>query len=201
MGSRQSVRSFATAATNESHKPLINLYGLQARYANATYIAASKVNSLEKVEEELVALKNTAETSKPFSDFLQNPLVSRTEKSQKLVELLDGKTTPITLNLLLTLAGNARLNVLEKVVDAYVKMMKAKRNEVEATVISSHELTKAQMIDITTAMKSQVPAGSKVVLQTKVDPAILGGLQVQIGDQFLDLSVKNRIDSIHRMVV
>ena len=72
-----------------------------------------------------------------------------------MVELLLGKITPVTLNLLLTLAWNARLNVLEKVVDAYVKLMKAKCNEMEVIEILLQELTKAQMNDITAAMKSQ----------------------------------------------
>ena len=72
-----------------------------------------------------------------------------------MVELLLGKITPVTLNLLLTLAWNAQLNVLEKVVDAYVKLMKAKCNEMEVIEILLQELTKAQMNDITAAMKSQ----------------------------------------------
>merc|ERR1712029_208864 len=105
-----------------------------------------------------------------------------------------------TLNLMTTLAGNARLGETSKVIDAYVKLMKAKRG-VEVTIISADNLNKTQMDAVTTAMKSQVPAGSKVLLKTLVDPSLLGGLQVQIGDKFLDLSVKSRIDTISRMAV
>ena len=54
---------------------------------------------------------------------------------------------------------------------------------------------------VASAMKNQVGAGKKVVLSTEVDPSILGGLQVQIGDQFLDLSVKSRIDELARTAV
>ena len=50
-------------------------------------------------------------------------------------------------------------------------------------------------------MKSQVGEGKKVIISSKVDPSIVGGLQVQIGDQFLDLSVASRIDSISRIPV
>jgi F-type H+-transporting ATPase subunit O len=79
--------------------------------------------------------------------------------------------------------------------------MKAKRGEVEATIISADALTKAQITQIETAMKSQVGGDKKVILSAKVDPSILGGLQIQIGDQFMDLSVGSKIDSISRTVV
>ena len=50
-------------------------------------------------------------------------------------------------------------------------------------------------------MKTQFAEGAKVVLTTKVDPAILGGLQIQIGDKFLDLSVGSRIEEVSRTAV
>jgi F-type H+-transporting ATPase subunit O len=102
---------------------------------------------------------------------------------------------------MLTLAGNARLAEAPKIADTYSQLMKAKRGEVEATITSADPLTKAQVNAIEAAMKNQVGAGKSVVLSAQVDPSILGGLQVQIGDQFLDLSVGSKIDSISRSAV
>jgi len=79
--------------------------------------------------------------------------------------------------------------------------MKAKRGEVEATIISADPLNKSQTAAVSEAMKSQFPKGAKVVLKTEVDPSIMGGLQIQIGDKFLDLSVASRIDEVGRTVV
>lgn len=193
-----SSRAFATDA---AHRPPIDIHGLHARYANAAYVAASKTSALETVETELLAIKDTAGTSATFKSFLDNPLISRDEKEKTVQDLLGGKTTPVTLNLMLTLAGNARLAETTKIVDCYVRLMKAKRGEVEATIISADQLTKAQTDAVAAAMKNQVGEGKKVVLSTKIDPSILGGLQVQIGDQFLDLSVGSRIDEVSRTVV
>ena len=190
-----------TMATEKAHRPPLDLYGLNARYANATYIAASKSSSLEKVETELLAIKATAEKSKPFASFLENPLISRDLKSKQVEELLKGQTTPVTMNLMTTLAGNARLNSITGIVDSYVMQMKAKRGEVEATIISADPLNKSQEAAVKEAMKSQFPAGAKVVLKTEVNPDIMGGLQIQIGDKFLDLSVGSRIEEVGRTVV
>jgi len=189
-------------ATDTAHSPPIVVHGLHARYANATYTAASKAGILPKVEEELAAIKMTASKSPAFQSFLDNPLISRNNKEKGLQDMLGGgKVSDVTLNLMTTLAGNARLPLTSKIIDTYSELMKAKRGEVEATIISADPLTKAQLDTVALAMKSQVGAEKKVVLSTKVDPSILGGLQVQIGDKFLDLSVGSRIDTISRTPV
>ena len=191
----------ATMATAAAHRPPLDLYGLTARYANATYIAASKSSTLEEVEGELLAIKSTSESSSEFRSFLENPLISRDAKTKKVEDLLKGKTTGVTLNLMTVLAGNARLSSIGGVADDYVKLMKARRGEVEATITSAEPLTKAQGAAVSEAMASQFPKGARVVLKTTVDPSILGGLQIQIGDKFLDLSVASRIDEVGRTVV
>ncbi len=192
------VRSVTTEA---AHRPPLGLYGLNARYANATYIAASKTSSLEKVEGELLAIKATSESNKSFASFLENPLISRATKTKQVESLLKGKTSPVTLNLMTALAGNARLSSIGGITTKYIQLMKARRNEVEATIISSEPLGKAQLTAVSEAMKTQFAEGAKVVLNTKVDPAMLGGLQIQIGDKFLDLSVGSRIEELSRTAV
>jgi len=188
-------------ATDAIHRPPLDLYGLSARYANATFIAASKSDTLAAVESELLAIQAVAEKSADFRSFLENPMISRDDKSKQVTDLLGGKTCSVTLNLLTTMAGNARLGQVGAVVDDYVRLMKAKRGEVEATITSAEPLTKTQTDAVAQAMKSQFPEGAKVVLATHVDPTILGGLQIQIGDKFLDLSVGNKIDAVSRTVV
>ncbi|KAL7538333.1 hypothetical protein ACHAXR_008481 [Thalassiosira sp. AJA248-18] len=190
-----------TMVTEAAHRPPLDLYGLNARYANATYIAASKSESLEAVETELLAIKHSAENSKEFASFLENPLISRDSKTKSVEDMLKGKTTSVTMNLMTTLAGNARLNSVVGITDSYVQLMKAKRGEVEATIISAEALNKTQTAAVSEAMKSQFPKGAKVVLKTEVDPSILGGLQIQIGDKFLDLSVGSRIEEVGRTAV
>lgn len=197
-GAAISTREFSDDA---KHRPLVQIHGLHARYANSTYVAASKSNNLDKVEEELLALQQTAKKSHAFSHFLENPMISRKNKEAQVTDMLKGKTTTTTLNLMTVLAGNARLSELPKIAGVYQQLMKAKRGEVEATITSADPLTKAQTDAIASAMKSQVGKDKKVILSTQVDPSILGGLQVQIGDQFLDLSVSSKIGSLSRTVV
>ena len=193
---RVAVRSFAVEA---QHRPVIDLHGLHARYANATYVAASKAGLLDKVESELAALAQSAHNSAAFASFLQNPLIPRNEKADQIAALLKGSSaSTITLNLCTTLAGNARLSELPKVASTYAQLMKAKRGQVDAIIISADPLTDAQNKEIAAAIKANTTDASDVIIKSKVDPSIIGGIQIQIGDQFLDLSVKSRIEEISR---
>lgn len=196
---RAAFRSFAT---DVSHRPVISLHGLAARYANATYVAASKVNILDKVEGELSSLWTACSESPAFSSFLENPLIPRDEKATQISKLLKSKkVSDITVNLCTTLAGNARLSELPKVASTFGQLMKAKRGQVDATIISAEPLTKKDSDQIAAAIKATNKEAKEVLISSKVDPAIIGGIQVQIGDQFLDLSIRSRIEELSRTPV
>lgn len=196
---RVAVRSFAT---EEAHRPVISLHGLAARYANATYVASSKAGNLDKVEGELNGLLKAAGDSPAFSSFLDNPLIPRDEKSAQISELLKSKSvSDITVNLCTTLAGNARLSELPKVASTFGQLMKAKRGQVDAIITSAEALNKKETDQIAAAIKHTSKGAKEVVISSKVDPAIIGGIQVQIGDQFLDLSIRSRIEELSRSPV
>jgi len=198
------VRSFAGTATvaAESHEPQVSLHGIDARYANATYRAASKKGLLDRVESELNGLAKAADESKAFYEFLHNPLIPRDEKATTIETLMKEKgVSDIVVNLCGTLAGNARLKELPIVVETFGKLMKAKRGELDATIISADPLTKKELSDIQAAIKSMSKGASNVIISSKIEPSIIGGIQVQIGDQFLDLSIKSKIDQVSRMSI
>merc|ERR1719201_3365420 len=126
-----------------------------------------------------------------LAGFVKNPTIPRAEKVAAVEKLFDGsKASSITVNTLTTLAANARLGEVDKVIEAYATLMKAERKEVDAVITSATELTAAQ--------KPRLKQGETVKLSAKVDPSLLGGLTVQIGDKYLDLSAATKIGAISR---
>lgn len=71
--------------------------------------------------------------------------------------------------------------------------MQAARGTVEVTIISAETLKKKQLDAITSGVMSMVGTGKTVNINNKINADILGGLQVMIGDKFLDLSVSARV--------
>ena len=191
------ARAFSAAA----HQPPIKVHGIHARYANAAYVAASKQGLLDQVSGELESLLEATKKHPGLKHLLENPVISREEKSSALETLLSGAASPVTINLLTTMAGNNRLADYDKVVGVYDQLMKATRGEVEATIISADPLTKGQTDQISKAIESELGSAKKVILSTEVDESLIGGLQVQIGDKFLDLSVSSKIDALSRTPV
>lgn len=192
------TRLLSTAAKEGGVEVPVKLFGIHARYASAAYVAAAKEKKLDVVENELNAFKSALGKSAALSSVVENPTIPREEKVAMMSKLLGKKVTHVTKNTLEALASNARLGEVEKVIDAYATLMKAQRKEVDAVVTSATKLTKKQLTSIESALGTHVSKGEKVVLTSKVDPSILGGLTVQIGDKFLDLSAGSKIASIQR---
>ena len=208
---RSQIRSFAkkstppsstkaTTTTSKPETPPIKLPGLHGRYANATFISASKHGHLSKVESELEAIKNVSASNPAFSSFLLDPTVGPAKKDEIIRSILGSNVTSTTTNLMSALAGNARLGETGKVAEAFGELMKARRGEVAAVVTTAKKLDKGSLSSIAKALEKKVGAGKKVDLTAVVDESIMGGVVVQIGDEMVDLTVKARIEEVGRVI-
>jgi len=192
-------RMFSESAAKSVEVPL-KLFGIHARYATAAFVAASKAKVLPQVEMEMLAFKDNLQKSKELANYVENPTISREAKISAMEALAGDNFSHITKNTLVTLAANARLAQVDKVIDAFSSLMKAHRKEVDAVITSAEPLTKAQTRAISSALTPHIKQGEKVVLSTKVDPSILGGLTILIGDKFLDLSAAAKIAALQRAI-
>eukprot|EP00428_Durinskia_dybowskii_P062611 CAMPEP_0170389876 /NCGR_PEP_ID=MMETSP0117_2-20130122/18846_1 /TAXON_ID=400756 /ORGANISM="Durinskia baltica, Strain CSIRO CS-38" /LENGTH=207 /DNA_ID=CAMNT_0010645883 /DNA_START=55 /DNA_END=678 /DNA_ORIENTATION=+ len=191
------ARSFSSKAV--SHAPPKKVHGTTGRYAGAVYTAASKASLLDKVEGELLAVNDLINKSPNFSAFLSNPTISRQDKANKIGDLVqEPKFTHITRNLFLTLAANGRIGESGRVIRDFSELMQASRGAVKVTIISAEALKKKQLETIQSGIVAMVGAGKTVDIETTVDASILGGLQVMVGDRFLDLSVASRVADLSK---
>lgn len=172
----------------------MQVFGVEGRYATALYSAASKQKTLDAVEKDLLNFQKSLKTDTKLRDFILNPVINRTEKSQALKALGQQiKLNPQSSNLLQVLAENGRLKNYDGVVNAFKTIMAAHRGEVTCEVITAKELDAAQKQKLEGVLKSFVKSNEKVFITTKVDPSILGGMIVSIGDRYVDMSVASKI--------
>ena len=135
-----------------------------------------------------------ANTDAAFQQYLKNPTIQRKNKAATMQEVMKtGKFSTPTSNFFKVLAENGRLSDIAKIAEQYAVAIAASRGEVVATVTSAEDLTKAQLANVTASLKNFVEEGKTVVLTTKVNPEILGGLTVQVGDRYMDLSINTKI--------
>lgn len=101
-------------------------------------------------------------------------------------------------NLLSALAENGRLNEMEKITAAFGQLMLAHRGEVTAVVTSAIPLEGKLKSQLEAALKKNfIEAKQTLTVTAKVDPSILGGMIVQIGDRTIDLSVASKVKRIN----
>ncbi|KAI0809357.1 ATP synthase delta subunit-domain-containing protein [Xylaria sp. FL0064] len=202
---RSSVRSYAAAATQDV-KPPISVYGLDGTYATALYTAAVKTSTLDPTARALNALGDLYTKDAKLATVLATPTLSEGDKSAIVAELqknIGGAGANETVkNFLTTLAENNRLALLKGVVDKFGELIAASRGEIELVVTSTQPLDNRTLSRLETAVsKSQyVGQGKKLKVRNEVNPEILGGLIVEIGDRTIDLSVSSKIAKLNKLL-
>ncbi|XP_072386570.1 ATP synthase subunit O, mitochondrial [Diabrotica undecimpunctata] len=189
------VRSFSTGNTaSQLVKAPLQIFGIEGRYASALYSAASKQKSLEGVEKDLLKLQGALKTDAKLRGFVENPTIKRSLKSEALKAVAQKiSLKPESANLLALLADNGRLNKLETVINAFKQIMAAHRGEVSCEVTTARDLDADQKQKLMGVLKSFVKSNQTIQLATKVDPSIIGGMIVSIGDRYVDMSVASKI--------
>ncbi|XP_036396140.1 ATP synthase subunit O, mitochondrial-like [Megalops cyprinoides] len=199
----QQVRHFSSTVSRpvaKLVKPPIQVYGVEGRYATALYSAASKQKKLDQVEKELARVSGLIADPK-LSGIVMNPHVKRSIKQKTFNDALTKeKLSPITINLINVLAENGRLTLTPDVISAFAKMMSAHRGEVICSVTTAQALDEANLAELKTALNGFLQKGETLKLETKLDPSILGGMIVSIGDKYVDMSTKSKIQKLTKII-
>ncbi|KAG5681363.1 hypothetical protein PVAND_010805 [Polypedilum vanderplanki] len=175
-------------------KPPIQVFGIEGRYATALFSAASKTKALDAVEKDLTSFQTSFKSDPKLRDFILNPTIKRNAKAAALKDVASKvKFNPATGFLLEALAENGRLNKLDNVINAFKLMMSANRGEVVCEVITAKPLDNSQRKDLEAQLKKFVKSNESIQLTAKVDPSIIGGMIVSIGDKYVDMSVASKI--------
>jgi len=172
-----------------------NLSGVGERYASALFDLAEGEGRIEAVENDLRAFKRMFAESQDLRRLLQNPAFSREDRGKALGAVAErAGFEPLTRKVLGLLAANRRANAAPAMADAYIRMATERRGVVAAEVVTAVPLTDAQAEGVRSALRQSL--GKDPEITTRVDPAILGGLRVNVGSRLFDSSLKSRLDQL-----
>ncbi len=166
---------------------------LAGRYASALFDLAAESGGIDRVQSSLAMLRAGLTESDVLKTLVESPVVSRDDAANAVAAVAKAmKLDSLTAKFLGVLAENRRLAELGAMIDAYDSIVAAHRGEVTAKVTSAHPLDAGQLKALTANLKSRV--GRDVHVAATVDPAILGGLVVQLGSQLIDGSIRTRLN-------
>jgi len=189
------ARRFSTSSpANQLVKAPIQLFGIEGRYATALYSAASKQKQLDSVESDLKEIQGLLKKKGRFHDYVMNPSLKRTDKRDLLSSTLaQSKASKLTANLVGLLAENGRLNKLEGIANSFSQIMSAHRGEIECEVVTAKPLDGPLQQELDAALKAFVKPGQTIKITSRVDPSIIGGMIVSIGDKYVDMSTASKV--------
>ncbi|KAJ5112687.1 ATP synthase subunit 5 [Penicillium argentinense] len=194
------LRTYATPA--QEVRPPVALFGVDGTYATALYTASSKSSALDQTAKAIANLGQTLKADPKLITILGAPTLTTADKQQIIAELqkvAGADKGDILKNFLATLAENNRLGTLEGVCEKFATLMSAHRGEIELSITSAQELDSKTISRLEKAVaKSEYSQGKKLKIVTSVNPDLVGGLVVEIGDRTIDLSVSSKIAKMNK---
>lgn len=195
----QGSRGLAQAASKEVKLP--PQYGIPGRYAAALYMAAVKANSLDKVEKELKQISGIMADSKEFQSFVSDPSIPSETRTKGLNAVL-GKmgASDITKRFVDVIVENNRVEEFSRILEKFGDITAEQKGHVKAVVTTAHGLDRNEMDRIQTGLKKMLSPGQSLVLEEKIDPSIISGIIIDIGDKHVDLSVISRVRKLQQII-
>ena len=163
-------------------------------YAEALFEAARERDELEEVLEELQEFETALEESEELRLFFYGSQIPEREKRRAIDALTEGMTLT-TRNFLKVLSDNGREDILEEILLRHEELVKEHLGRVEVQVTTAVELSEDQLDRMRERLGRSLE-GREVILQTSVDPNVLGGAVFRYGGRMFDSSVRGRLASL-----
>lgn len=164
------------------------------RYAEALYDIASKQKLVDNIEAELKAVEVILAENNDLQKVLYHPQITAANKKELLNKLFKGKVSDVTGNFLALLVDRRREAFFGDIVAEFVSLANVVRNIVAAQVASAVELNDKEKGNMDRILAKLT--GKKVQTSYAVDPSLIGGVVVRIGDKIIDGSIKTRMATL-----
>lgn len=163
-------------------------------YARALFEIARAEGTLDEVEDELFRFARSYESSDALRNVLTDEMIPSAKRQAIIEDLLGGKATATTTQLVSMVVGSGRGHDLPAIIDKLVERASNSKDLEVAEVRSAVALTDDQQDRLKAALANAT--GKAVNLKVIVDPSILGGIVATVGDTVIDGSVRTRVDQL-----
>ena len=167
-------------------------------YAHALFQVASERGVLDVVREQLGEFVDALSGNHSLQSFFFSPYLSTEEKKDGLARLIEGADETF-MSFLETLVERHRMPEVTHIRERYEELWDAEMKLLPVEVTSAVELDEAVVRDIGERIGTQT--GNKIQLTSVVDPDILGGIVLRVGDFILDASIRNKLSQFRKDVV
>ena len=164
------------------------------RYAKALYKVALEKGADKRLYGLMTALAESFSREKGLQEAIANPYIAASDKSL-LLTTAAGATPDDTVyaDFLKLLDRNRRTDMMADIARAYCRIYRTEHHIYVVNVVSAAPLPAAQLQRLQQMVKSHLPEGSTMEFTTSVDPSLIGGFTVSVGNERIDASISNEL--------
>jgi ATP synthase F1 delta subunit len=166
-------------------------------YARSLFEVALEQGKLDELREQLAQFADALGEHRELAVFFFSPYFSTKEKQEALTRVLEGAEGAL-LNFLSLLIENHRMPVIFRIREEYERLWDEENKTLPVEITSAIELDRETTESLGKTIGER--AGRKVTLAARVDPDILGGIVLRVGNSILDASIRNRLEQLRRHV-
>ena len=159
------------------------------RYAKSLIDLAQEQKLVEVIKTDMDLFHHTLRANPELKAVLGNPIVSHTKKLKILDDIFEKKVNKITISFFKLMVNKGRGEVLYTTAKEYVHLFDVKNNIIEAKVVSATALSAVNKEQLIADIKKAT--GGEIKLDARVDPSLIGGFVLTVGDRQVDTSIAN----------
>lgn len=164
------------------------------RYAEAYFAIAKEQNKIDEYRKELELAVGTIISNPDFNAYMSYLLIPPVEKKDILDKVFAGKVSETTLNFVKLVTDKRRANCFEAILSEYGDMADEVNKVVKAEFISAKPVSAAEVSELEQTLAKAT--GKNVSIKVTLDPSLLGGVKVRIGDRVIDASVTKKLQML-----
>ncbi len=170
------------------------------RYSLALYELAEEIGSTDEIEKHASSIIQLINNSEDFSLLIKNPTNKKEDQNKAILKISE----KYNLNNLLTkflsfLISKRRFFYVDKILKNFIETCSKKRGEIKAELIAAKQLTENEINKIKEDLSENF--SSKINLNYKYDPNLIGGLIIQVGSTMIDTSIKSKLKQIETRMI
>jgi F-type H+-transporting ATPase subunit delta len=165
-----------------------------SRYAKSLIDLSKEQQILDTVKNDLSVFQQTLRQNAALQNLLKSPIVTNGDKIAVLNKIFGKSFQKLTLDFFKIVVNKNRAAVLESISTSFMDQYNALNNIISASVKTAQAIDATVAAEVTSFIEKQ--SGKKVSLTTSVDPTLIGGLVIQVGDNLYDASIAGKLNKV-----
>jgi F-type H+-transporting ATPase subunit delta len=168
------------------------------RYAQAIFEIGRKQNTLDRTLDDVQEIARLF-AHRTLAYLLREPKIPVQRKETAIRQTVASKVLPTSLNLALLVVQRELVDLMQNIARELEQLVLDYKNQAMAEVTTATQMDEAQLTLVKQALERRT--GKTILMQTNIEPAILGGVIARVGDQVIDGSVKHRLTVLQQRLL